>query len=58
MAERLKSGAQMFSDRNGIWTAHKLRNQIAHETDVKVSYDDARRALAHLKRGLKDIGAI
>lgn len=58
MAERLKSGAQMFSDRNGIWSAHKLRNQIAHETDVTVSYDDARRALANLKRGLKDVGAI
>jgi transposase len=58
MAERLKSSAQMFSNRNGIWGAHKLRNRIAHESDVKVSYDDARRALSDLKRGLKDIGAI
>lgn len=58
MAERMKQCAQLFSDRNGVWQAHKLRNRIAHEDDVIVTYDDARRALATMKRALKDVGAI
>ena len=58
MGERMKNSAQLFSDRNGIWTAHKLRNQIAHESDVFVSYDQARYALANFRKALKDLGAI
>lgn len=58
MGERMKSARETWSNANAVWTAHKLRNQIAHETDARVSYDDARRALAGFKLGLKDIGAI
>jgi hypothetical protein len=58
MAERLKAGSSLFSNRNTVWTAHKLRNQIAHEPDVSVSYDNARHALSGFKQALKDIGAI
>ena len=58
MGERMKNTAGLFSNRNNIWSAHKLRNQIAHETDVHVSYDAARQALAGFKQALKDIGAI
>lgn len=58
MGERMKTARDTWSDAQGIWTAHKLRNQIAHESDVRVSYEDARRALASFKRALKDIGAI
>jgi hypothetical protein len=58
MGERLKNSVTLYSDRNGVWTAHKLRNRIAHETDVRVTYDDARRALADFRKALKDIGAI
>lgn len=56
MGERMKS--TKWSDANAVWSAHKLRNQIAHETNVKLDYNSARRALAGFKRGLKDIGAI
>lgn len=58
MGERLKSASQRFGNRNATWAAHKLRNQIAHEPDVQVSYDTARRALASFKQALKDVGAI
>lgn len=58
MGERMKNMKDIWSDRNGIWMAHKLRNQIAHEHDVRMSYDDARRALSGFKRALKDLGAI
>ncbi len=56
MGERMK--VTKWSNANAVWAAHKLRNQIAHETDVKVDYDTARRALAGFKQALKDIGAI
>lgn len=58
MGERMKSVQTTWSNANSVWTAHKLRNQIAHESDVRVSYDDARRALAGFKQALKDVGAI
>lgn len=58
MGERLKSAKDSWSDRNAVWSSHKLRNQIVHEADIKVGYDNARRALAGFKRALKDMGAI
>lgn len=58
MAERMKSAGSTFSDRNSVWTAHKLRNQVAHEADVVITYDQARYALASFKKALKDVGAI
>ncbi len=56
MGERMK--LVQWSNANAVWAAHKLRNQIAHESDVQVAYDTARRALAGFKQGLKDVGAI
>lgn len=58
MGERMKNSSQLFSDRNGVWTAHKLRNTIAHEPDVHVTYDQARRALYNFRKALKDLGVI
>jgi hypothetical protein len=58
MGERMKSANQAFSDRNGVWAAHKLRNQIAHESGFSVTYDQARTSLSRFKQALKDLGAI
>lgn len=58
MGERMKSAKQIWSNRNSIWEAHKLRNQVAHEPDIDISYESARRALAGFKQALKDLGAI
>ncbi|PKL31045.1 hypothetical protein CVV43_04235 [Candidatus Saccharibacteria bacterium HGW-Saccharibacteria-1] len=58
MGERMKNSANRFSNRNGIWTAHKLRNVIAHESDAHVSYESARQALNNFRQALKDLGAI
>ncbi|MDB5179513.1 MAG: hypothetical protein JWN12_145 [Candidatus Saccharibacteria bacterium] len=58
MGERMKQMQPKWSNANNVWTAHKLRNQIAHEPDVTLSYDSARRALLSFKQALKDIGAI
>ena len=44
MGDRLKKiGKEKFSQLNAVWHAHKMRNQIAHET---------------YKQALKDLGAI
>lgn len=58
MAERLKSVNRVLSDKPAVWRAHKLRNQVAHEIDMKVTYDKARWALGVFKKSLKEIGAI
>lgn len=58
MGERMKAAHSTWSRRDVIWEAHKLRNRIAHESDVTISYDQARRALAGFKLALKDLGAI
>lgn len=58
MGDRLKRCGDKFTNLNGVWQAHKLRNAIAHETDVVVSYKRAFNALAIYKQALKDLGAI
>lgn len=58
MGERMKTAKQSWSSASAVWSAHKLRNQIAHESDLQVDYDSARRALAGFKQALKDMGAI
>lgn len=58
MGDRMKFAREKWSNRDAVWAAHKLRNKIAHESDVRVSYDTTRRALAGFKQGLKDLGAI
>lgn len=58
MGERMKQCQGKWTNGNGIWAAHKLRNKLAHETDVKVDYTRTKQALVSYKQGLKDLGAI
>ena len=58
MGERMKTLQSTWTNANAVWSAHKLRNSIAHDTDVSVDYDSARRALAAFKQALKDVGAV
>lgn len=58
MGERMKAAQSSWKDANVVWRAHKLRNQIAHETNVQLGYDQVRGALQCFKQGLKDLGAI
>lgn len=52
----LKSKASLFSDINGLWYAHKMRNKLAHEMEFKIRSQDVKLALRSFKRALKDIG--
>ena len=58
MGEKLKKIGDKMPEINRIWQAHKLRNQIVHESDFELSYEQARRALAIFRQALKDLGAI
>lgn len=58
MGERMKSAKTVWSNANNVWTAHKIRNKIAHESDISVSYSQARGSLSAFKQALKDLGAI
>ena len=58
MSERLKNCKKKFTNVNQVWSAHKIRNQIAHEADTKINERGARRSLAAFKKALRDLGAI
>jgi hypothetical protein len=59
MGDRLKKvGKEKFTELNAVWHAHKLRNQIAHESDFHPEYRQAQHALETYKQALKDLGAI
>ncbi len=58
MGERLKNSGSRFSDLNAIWSAHKLRNALAHEADFDLVPSQAREAIASFRQGLNDLGAL
>lgn len=58
MGERMTAASRAFSKPDAVWSAHKLRNKIAHEHNVNVNRKLTQRALVCFKRGLKDLGAL
>ena len=59
MGDRLKKvDKSKFSQINAVWYAHKMRNQIAHESDFHIDYRQAEHALSTYKQALRDLGAI
>ena len=57
MAERLVAAGKVFSNKQSVWTAHKLRNQLVHEA-FKARPIQVKRALQAYQRALKDLGAL
>ncbi len=58
MGERMKSAAKIWKNANHVWGAHKIRNQLAHDVNVQITYDTTLRSLSAFKQALKDLGAI
>lgn len=56
LGEKMKAARPVFRDNNGIWSAHKLRNCIAHEIDAKITSVQAKSALKAFKKALYDLG--
>ncbi len=56
MGERLKSGGSRFNNLNAVWSAHKLRNQIAHEVEHDLVPEQIKRAINDLGLAIRDLG--
>lgn len=57
MGERLVSAQRIISDNDAVWYAHKLRNRLVHEPNIRLKKKEAQTALAGFKQGLRDLGA-
>lgn len=57
MGERMVSAQRELTDNDGAWYAHKLRNRLVHEADVKLKESDVKKALIGIRQALKDLGA-
>ncbi len=60
MGMRLKNSQNKFNWQTyqGIWEAHKLRNQIVHETNFEVYNYQAQDAVNKFKKGLEELGVL
>lgn len=58
MGERMVSANRIFKDPDMVWNAHKFRNRIVHETDVKVKKSHVSYALRGYRKALKDLEVI
>lgn len=56
--ERMVSAQDKFSNNDGVWFAHRLFKKIDTPDPVKLSEENAKKALAEFRRGLRDLGAL
>ncbi len=56
--ERINNAIGFLRDVNGVWSAHKLRNQLVHEVNAKPTAIQCQKALRQYKKALKDVGAL
>lgn len=57
MGERMVAAQRKFTNNDGVWYAHKLRNRLVHEQDVHLREKDVKDALIGIRQALKDLGA-
>jgi hypothetical protein len=58
VGDKLKQSKAHFSDLDGVWNAHKLRNKLAHELDFHLSNGAAQAALRSFEKAFKDLGLL
>ena len=58
LGEKLKKYGSNFSDLDGLWRAHKLRNKLAHEMGLKIASAEVDVAIKTFGRAFKDLGLI
>lgn len=56
LGEKLKKADRQFACIQELWDAHKLRNRIAHELDVKIEPRDAKRVIVSYKKAYRSWG--
>lgn len=55
LGERLKFAQYKYPELRRVWNAHKLRNQLVHETTFQISPREAHYALNDFKKALKTL---
>jgi hypothetical protein len=60
MGERLKNAKHLFGrdTYDKLWTAHKIRNKVAHEADFEGLSSDAALAVRNFEKALKELRVI
>lgn len=58
MGERLKVAGYKYPELRKVWFAHKLRNQIVHESTFEVTERQGKSALHEFKKALKVINVL
>ena len=58
MGERLVAAQRDISSNDEVWSGHKLRNRLVHESNVKLTEKTVKEALMGIRSALKDLGAL
>jgi hypothetical protein len=58
MGERLKVASYKYPELRKVWFAHKLRNQVVHESTFEVGSRQGRSAIHEFKKALKLINVL
>ena len=58
MGERLKSANASLGNQNAVWSAHKLRNKLVHESDYHPNQSEINTAVVAFEKAMKKLGAL
>lgn len=58
MGERLKAAQYSYPDIRKVWTAHKLRNQLVHDSAFEITSSQAKHALKDFHAALRTLRII
>jgi hypothetical protein len=58
LGERLKVACYKYPRLRNVWWAHKLRNQLAHDSSFQLTRREAERALDEFERALKVLNVL
>lgn len=56
LGDKLKKAGPRFSDLNGVWWAHKLRNRAVHDLTSAPNKEEIDRAIVIFRLALSDLG--
>jgi hypothetical protein len=56
--QRLTSASRAISDPDAVWSAHKLRNRLTHESGVRLTKNIVIRTLEGFRSALRDLEAM
>src|SRR3989344_631304 len=58
LGERLRNSRSLFGNVDVAWQAHKVRNELAHNSDTRLTRLQVERTIDNFRRALKQLGAL